>query len=152
MVPPANIRKLGLLWFIGLNLAASLAPLVAFGEEQRDYVLVSNSAFAAFQCSVLAAHARYNLEEKRLFSFGLEQARLFIQAARAGRVSGDDFARANFVWPLALRVWNFEPQDTSTDFVAGTVYESIWESTTYNLRYEKPWCRHIPSTCSCRVF
>ena len=33
---------------------------------------------------MFAAHARYNSEEKRLFSYGLERALLFIQAARAG--------------------------------------------------------------------
>jgi hypothetical protein len=116
-----------------ISLTISLAATAAFAEEQRDYVFVSNSAFAALQCSVFAAHARYNSEERRLFSYGLEQARLFIQAARAGRVSREDFNRANFVWPLALRVWNFQPQETSTDFVAGTVYEMIWGSTTEQL-------------------
>jgi hypothetical protein len=114
-------------------LTISFASSAAFAEERNNYVSVSEAAFAALQCSVFAAHAQYNPEEERLFSYGLEQARLFIQAARAGRVSREDFAHTNFVWPLALRVWKFEPQHTSTDFVAGTVYEMIWESTTDQL-------------------
>ena len=89
--------------------------------------------FAVIQCSVFAAHARNGAEERRLFSCGLDQARLFIEAAREGLGTRDDFARANFVWPLALRVWNFEPQNTSTDFVAGQVYEMIWTATTGTL-------------------
>jgi hypothetical protein len=82
---------------------------------------------------VLAAHARYNSEEQRLFSYGLKQAQLFIEAARAGRISSEDFNRANIVWPIVLRAWNWQRQDTSTDFVAGQVYEAIWESTTGDL-------------------
>jgi hypothetical protein len=128
-----NMRKLGVPRFIAHCLTLSLNATAAFAEERHDYVFVSEAAFAAFQCSVFAAHARYNSEEKRLFFYGLEQARLFIQAARTGRVSQEDFAHANFVWPLALRVWSFQPQDTSTDFVAGTVYEMIWGSTTEQL-------------------
>jgi hypothetical protein len=114
-------------------LTISFAASVALAEEQHNYVSVSDAAFAALQCSVFAAHARYSSEEKRLFSYGLKQALLFIQAARSGLVSQEDFAHTNFVWPLALRVWNFEPQDASSDFVAGTVYEMIWESTTEQL-------------------
>ena len=104
-------------------MAISLTATAAFAEERRDYVSVSQAAFATLECSVLAAHARYNSEEKRLFSYGMEQTRLFIQAVRAGRVSKEDFNRINFVWPLVLRVWNFQPLDTSIDFVAGQVYE-----------------------------
>jgi hypothetical protein len=126
-------HQLGVPPFIARCLAISLGPTAAFAEERHDYVFVSEAAFAAFQCSVFAAHARYDTEEKRLFSYGLEQARLFIQAARGGRVSREEFNRTNFVWPLALRIWNFQPQDTSTDFVAGTVYEMIWDTTTENL-------------------
>ena len=125
--------RLGALQPIAYCLTIAFAATAAFAEARRDYVFVSEGAFAAFQCSVFAAHARYKPEENRLFSFGLEQARLFIEAARAGRVSREEFARANFVWPLVLRVWNFQPQDTSTDFVAGQVYEAIWETTTEEL-------------------
>ena len=126
---------------IACCLTASFAASVALAEEQPNYVFVSDAAFAALECSVFAAHARYNSEEKRLFSYGLERALLFIQAARVGRVSREDFAHANFVWPLALRAWNFEPQDASSDFVAGRVYEMIWESATERLgnkSHDKP--------------
>jgi hypothetical protein len=127
------MRELIMPRFIAHFVTISLATTAALAEERRDYVFVSEAAFAALQCSVFAAHALYNAEEKRLFSYGLEQARLFIQAARAGGVSREEFAHTDFVWPLALRVWNFQPQDTSTDFVAGTVYEMIWISTTEQL-------------------
>jgi hypothetical protein len=111
----------------------SLCPTVAHSEDQDDYVHISEEAYAALQCSVFAAHARYDLEENRFFSYGLERARIVIQAARAGRVSLEDFARMRFAWPLALRAWNFQRQDTSTDFVAGQVYEMIWADTTGDL-------------------
>jgi hypothetical protein len=124
--------------FIACCLTISFTAMAAFAEERHDYVFDSEVAFAAFQCSVFAAHAKYDLEEKRLFAHGLEQARLFIQAARAGRVSAEDFARTNFVWPLALRAWNFQPQDTSTDFVAGQVYEMIWTNLTEELGRQSP--------------
>ncbi len=114
-----NMRELGVPRFVAHWLTISLAATAAFAEERRDYVFVSEAAFAALQCSVFAAHARYDSEEKRLFSYGLEQAQVFIQAARTGRVSVEDFAHTNFVWPLALRVWNFQPQDTSADLWPG---------------------------------
>jgi hypothetical protein len=117
----------------GIALAAMVACTTAFGEERHDNVLLSDEAFAAFQCSVFAAHARYDAEEKRLFSIGLEKARLFIQAARKGGVSKEEFEHTKVIWLIALRIWNFQPLDTSTDFVAGTVYEYIWEDATGEL-------------------
>jgi hypothetical protein len=111
----------------------SVCATITRAEERHGYVLVSDDAYAALECSVFAAHARYNSEEKRLFSYGLKQAQLFIEAARAARVSLEDFNRANVVWPMVLRAWNFQRQDTSTDFVAGQVYQSIWEGTTEDL-------------------
>jgi hypothetical protein len=111
----------------------SLACSAATAAPQPDYVAISDAAFAVLQCSVFAAHARNNAEETRLFSYGVEQARLFIEAARDGRVSREEFSRTNFVWPLALRVWNFQPQNTSTDFVIGQVYEMIWTTATGDL-------------------
>jgi hypothetical protein len=83
---------------------------------------------------VLAAHARNNPEEKRLFSYGLKQAQPFIEAARAGRVSSHDCGRIKWEWLIALRHWNFQLLDTSTDFVAGQVYEMIWDADTEDLR------------------
>jgi hypothetical protein len=95
--------------------------------------LISQSSIAALQCSVLAAHARYDAEERRLFSYGLEQARLFIKAAQANHVSESDIGKVDLVWPLVLRVWNFQPLDAPVDFVAGQVYETIWERVTGEL-------------------
>ena len=46
--------------FIAHCLAISFAATAAFAEERRDYVSVSQAAFATLECSVLAAHARYN--------------------------------------------------------------------------------------------
>jgi hypothetical protein len=109
-----------------------LASSAANAAALPDYVALSDAAFAVLECSVFAAHAR-NGEEKRLFAFGLEKTRTVIEAARAGRVSKEDYARMNFVWPIALRAWNFEPQDTSTEFVAGQIYDMIWSATTSDL-------------------
>jgi len=118
----------------GIMLGISFCTTALCAEERhQDYVFISDDAYSKLQCSVLSAHARYGLQEQRLFTRGLEQARLFIEAARAGRVSQDDFARANVVWPLALRAWNFQRQDTSTEFVTGQVYEMIWTETTSRL-------------------
>jgi hypothetical protein len=132
-----NMREL---WvrLIACCLMSSWATF-AYSEDRSDYVFISDEAYAAFQCSVFAAQARYDAEETRLFARGLEKARLFIKAAREGRVSKDDFARTNDVWPLALRAWNyFQPQDTSTDFVAGQVYDMIWETNTSDLGQQQP--------------
>ena len=130
---PSKFRTTRLAAFIVCWLISCCATITRAEERHNDYISLADDSYAALQCSVFAAHARYNSEEKRLFSYGLKRARLFIEAARAGQVSSDDFVRANFAWGMALRVWNFQPQDTSTDFVAGTVYEMIWGNTTADL-------------------
>src|SRR5215472_17172919 len=98
----------------------------AGAEEQRNYVLISDDAYAAFECAVFAAQARHDSEEKRLFSYGLKRAQTFIEAARTGRIPipSDDWGRIKIGWLSALRHGR-QPLDTSTDFVAGQVYQMI---------------------------
>jgi len=118
----------------GALLLVAGAPC-AGAEEQRNYVLISDDAYAAFERAVFAAQARHDSEEKRLFSYGLKQAQPFIEAARAGRVSSDDWERIKYEWTFVLRHWrNFQPLDTSTDFVVGQVYQMIWDENTASLR------------------
>lgn len=105
-------------------------------QERLNYVLISNSSIAAFRCSVFAAHARYDAEERRLLSYGLEQARLFIIAAQSNHFSSSDMTKVDFIWGIVLRVWNFQQLDTPVDFVAGQVYESVWEKITGELGRE----------------
>jgi hypothetical protein len=119
---------------------ALLCITIAYAEERPDYVLLSNDSYAAFQCAVLAAQAQHDpAEEKRLFSYALKKAKLFIEAERAGRISPDDFGSIKLAWVMVLQNWDYlgkarPPLDTSTDFVAGQVYQKIWDETAENLR------------------
>jgi hypothetical protein len=93
--------------------------------------MIAKSSIAAFRCAVIAAHARYDTDEKRLLMFFLAEARQFVEGVRANRVTVDEMT--DFVWPLVLRQWNFQTLPTPVDIVAGQVYESIWEQTTASL-------------------
>jgi hypothetical protein len=116
-----------------LLVLASLTLARLASAETLDYVQVGQAAVSGFRCAVLAAHARYANEEKRLLAFGLSKARTFIQASRAKQVSTEDFNHSEFVLPVVLRAWNFAELDVPVDFAAGQVYQSIWEQTTADL-------------------
>ena len=104
----------------------------ALGQE-LDYVQIGQAAVSGFRCATLAAHARYGNEEARLLAYGLAKARIFIKAAREKKVSMKDFSRSEFVLPLVMRSWSFNPLDVPIDFSAGQIYEAIWEQTTAEL-------------------
>ena len=106
---------------------------VAVGQES-DYVKIGQASVSSFRCSTLSAHARYSDEEARLLTYGLEKARIFIKAARDKKVSINEFNRSEFVLPIVMRAWSFNPLNVPIDFSAGQIYESIWEATTTELR------------------
>ena len=105
---------------------------VALGQQQ-DYVKIGQASVSGFRCATLAAHARYREKETRLVTYGLSNARIFVKAAREGKVSMRDFSRSEFVLPLVMRAWSFNPVEVPIDFSAGQIYEAVWEQTTAEL-------------------
>ena len=104
----------------------------ALGQEQ-DYLKIGQASVSGFRCATLAAHAQYREEETRLVTYGLSNARIFVKAAREGKVSMQDFNRSEFVLPLVMRAWSFSPLEVPIDFSAGQIYEAVWEQTTAEL-------------------
>lgn len=116
-----------------LTLYVLLAYAAASIGQEQDYVKIGQAAVSGFRCATLAAHARYAKEENRLLTYGLANARIFVKAARDGKVTMQDFNRSEFVLPIVLRAWSFTPLDVPVDFSVGQIYESIWEQTTAEL-------------------
>jgi hypothetical protein len=114
--------------FFGLLACAG----TALGQEQ-DYVKIGQASVAGFRCATLAAHARYREKEIRLVTYGLSNARVFVKATREGKVSIQDFNRSEFILPLVMRAWSFNPLEVPIDFSAGQIYEAVWEQTTAEL-------------------
>ena len=104
----------------------------ALGQE-KNYVNIGQASVSGFRCATLAAHARYGEKEARLVNYGLLNARIFVKAVREGKVSMQDFSRSEFVLPLVMRAWSFNPIELPVDFSAGQIYEAVWEQTTAEL-------------------
>lgn len=104
----------------------------ALGQEQ-NYVKIGQASVSGFRCATLAAHAQYREKETRLVTYGLSNARIFVKAAREEKVSMQDFNRSEFVLPLVMKAWSFNPVEVPIDFSAGQIYEAVWEQTTAEL-------------------
>ena len=117
--------------------ALAVYGLLAYAEaalgQVQDYVKIGQASVSGFRCATLAAHARYSEDETRLVTYGLSNARIFVKAAREGKVSMQDFNRSEFVLPLVMRAWSFGPIEVPIDFSAGQIYEAVWEQTTGDL-------------------
>jgi len=117
--------------------ALAVCRLLAYAgaalAQEQDYVKIGQASVSGFRCATLAAHARYREEETRLVTYGLSNARIFVKAAREGKVSMQDFNRSEFVLPLVMRAWSFSPIEVPIDFSAGQIYEAVWEQTTAEL-------------------
>ncbi|MCG6950762.1 MAG: hypothetical protein LJE90_00185 [Betaproteobacteria bacterium] len=103
-------------------LAAAFATL-AFAQpsaasDPNRYGLMAQSAWSAFQCSVLAEKAQHMSEQKRLFDFGYAQGRKFIAALQSGTTKPEDVADAA---PFSMLIL---VQGPSADFALGRIFEA----------------------------
>jgi len=87
-------------------------------DDPDRYRLMAQSAWSAFQCSVLAEKAQHMAEQKRLFDFGYAQGMKFIAALQAGTTRPEDVAQAAPFSMLLL------VQGPSADFALGRIFEA----------------------------
>ncbi|EHK65281.1 hypothetical protein [Achromobacter arsenitoxydans] len=90
-------------------------------EDSRARAARGHAVWAAFECSVLAAHLKNGAEQSRLFAYGLAQGRQFIQDMQEKRISPADI---NTTVPMGV-LNNLE--GPSPDFMLGRIYSAASE-------------------------
>ena len=92
--------------------------------------LLARNMWAAFECSALAKAKDEPEEVQRLFEFGVDTGRGFVQAARDGEMSQEDFQQSV---PLGVSMRLGGP---SGDFMIGRIYESAENAAIDGLYYD----------------
>lgn len=94
----------------------------AAAERSNPYVIMAQSAWSAFQCSVLAEKAGNMAEQKRLFEYGYAQGSKFISALESGTAKKADVpGAAPFSMLLLVR-------GPTPDFALGRIFEAALRS------------------------
>ena len=95
---------------------------VVFAESSKEYAVIGNSAYKAFECSALAEKLKYIKEQERLFLFGYNQGLKFIDALKEKKIKQDDLSsEVPFIMLLLL-------QGPTPDFMLGRVFEGAIDS------------------------
>jgi len=94
----------------------------AMGENPKDYVLMSQAAWRAFECSSVASKIDNPKEQERLFLFGYDQGQKFIAALKSKKVKEEYFSAEA---PLGI-VLNL--QGPTPDFMLGRIYQTAQNS------------------------
>lgn len=103
-----------------------LASTETLSQTSEDYALMGATAYAAFQCSTLVDKKEKADERQRLFNFGYEQGKAFIEAYQSGKVAGEHLSRHVPVVVLdKLEPW-VNPKLPTVEFRLG----AIWETAT----------------------
>lgn len=97
------------------TVVALVAAFQASAQESADYAKMGRAAWAAFECSSLADKPN---EQERLFHFGYEQGKKFIDAVQAKRITPEDL---DSIVPSGVLML---AQGPTPDFILGRVFES----------------------------
>lgn len=105
-----------------LLMVVLLATSAAFAGESEDFAKMGRAAWAAFECSSLASVLEKPKDQERLFRFGYEQGKEFLNAVQAGRITAQDLRS---IAPSGLLM---VAQGPTADFILGRVFESAQEN------------------------
>jgi len=97
---------------------ALLLAAPAQAEDPQRYGIMAQSAWSAFQCSVLAEKSKNMAEQKRLFEFGYAQGLQFIAALEAGNTRREALAGTAPASMLLLL------EGPTADFALGRIFEA----------------------------
>lgn len=90
----------------------------AIAQTSKEYAVMAQKTWAAFECSALAGEMHDAKEQKRLFQYGYQQGKRFIAAFRAHKVDQSDLST---LVPIGFLWVN---QGPNADFILGRVYDS----------------------------
>ena len=103
-------------------LAALAFAQPGLAKAPERYDLMAQSAWSAFQCSVLAEKAKRMTEQKRLFDYGYAQGMKFIAALQSGSTKPEDLANGA---PFSMLLLVEGP---NADFELGRGFEAALRS------------------------
>jgi hypothetical protein len=103
-------------------MVALFATSPAFAGASEDFAKMGRAAWAAFECSSLASVLERPKDQERLFRFGYEQGKEFLNALQAGRITAQDLKS---IAPSGLLM---VAQGPTADFMLGRVFESAQEN------------------------
>lgn len=93
-------------------------PATAIAESSKEYAIMANATWSAFECSSLASENNKPKEQERLFWFGYKQGNKFITAMKAGKIKKKDLdAEVPTIMLLLL-------EGPTPDFMLGRMFES----------------------------
>jgi len=103
-------------------IALMLFASSAVAESSKDYAIRGKRAWAAFECASLASVAGDQEKQEKLFTVGLNEGRVFIEALKGGKIKEEDL-KSNVPIGMLLLL-----QGPSPDFMLGRVYENAQEN------------------------
>lgn len=101
----------------------------SYNQSSKEYAVMGRGLVSAFSCSTWASHFKDQKEAERLFLFGYEQGKKFLGAARADKITEDDFRQEV---PIVVSMLLAGPSD---DFRLGAIYISVQESALEDVFY-----------------
>lgn len=117
-----TILKFIVVAVVGLTMMQS-----ALAERSTPYGTMIQSAWSAFQCSVLAEKADDLQEQKRLFEFGYARGLKFFAALESGEARAKDLPEDSPFSMLLLL------QGPTPDFMLGRIFEVALRSALENI-------------------
>lgn len=109
--------------------AATKQENSSYNQSSREYAVMGRELWSAFSCSSWASKFEDQEEAERLFLFGYEQGKKFIGAARADKISEEDF---NQEVPIGVS-WSLA--GPNNDFVLGVLYTNAQEDALEEVFY-----------------
>jgi hypothetical protein len=99
------------------NLICNISESNIGKKGSREYAVMGQEPWSAFQCSSWASKTSDAKEQERLFLFGYSQGNKFFAVLRAKRIMQEDISREV---PLAVMMLLEGPND---DFILGRIFE-----------------------------
>ncbi|MBX4206002.1 hypothetical protein KW795_02290 [Candidatus Microgenomates bacterium] len=116
----------GAYYFLGNKASETISSKqenAIFSQSSKEYAIMGRQTWSAFECSALASHIDKATEAERLFMYGYEQGKKFLEALRAEKIDEKDISQEV---PIGLTLLLGGP---SEDFMLGRIYSSAEEET-----------------------
>ena len=90
-------------------------------EDSKELSMLGKKFYVAFECSILASKGGNSNEQERLFLYGYETGKYFIESLEKNKIKKEDFS-SNVPMTVSLTL-----QGPSADFILGRIFEVALE-------------------------
>ena len=101
----------------------------SYNQSSKEYAVMGRELWSAFSCSTWASHFGDQKEAERLFLFGYEQGKKFLGAARAEKITDEDFRQEV---PIGISMSLAGPND---DFILGVISTNVQDEALDEVFY-----------------